>query len=200
MIRLLRGTVIIKGKDHLVVEVGQTAATIAGGIGLKVFVTLPAVAQAAIDSNILLHTYLQVREDALTLFGFETEEELEIFELLLGVNGVGPKVALSTLSTFSPDALRLALASEEPAVIAQVPGIGKRTAAKIILDLKDKVKAPAGELEAFAQTTNDDSEVIEALISLGYSVVEAQRAVQKLPQDVEGIEERLRLALSQFTN
>ena len=200
MIRLLRGTVVATGKDHLVVEVGQAAVALASGIGLKVFVTLPTLAQATVDSNILLHTYLQVREDALTLFGFETEEELEIFELLLSVNGVGPKVALSTLSTFSPDSLRLALANEEPAIIAQVPGIGKRTAQKIVLDLKDKIKAPAGELEAFAQVTNNDGEVIEALISLGYSVVEAQRAIQKLPKDVEGIEERLRLALGQFNS
>ncbi|OUC05477.1 ATP-dependent DNA helicase RuvA, partial [Litorilinea aerophila] len=104
MIRLIRGTVIAHGKDHLVVEV-------ANAVGLKIFVPEPTRTQAASGATIVLHTYLQVREDALNLFGFATEEELEIFELLLGVSGVGPKVALSTLSALSPDALRLALAN-----------------------------------------------------------------------------------------
>ncbi len=146
----------------------------------------------------MLHTYLQVREDALTLYGFESEDELAIFELLLTVSGVGPKVALSTLSTLSPDALRLALSNSEPGVIARVPGIGKRTAEKIVLELKDKVKVPASGVEALAQISAADAEVIDALVALGYSIVEAQRAVQLLPKDVTAVEERLRLALSGF--
>lgn len=146
----------------------------------------------------MLHTYLQVREDALTLYGFESEDELAIFELLLTVSGVGPKVALSTLSTLSPDALRLALSNNEPAMLARVPGVGKRTAEKIVLELKDKVKAPASGVEALAQISAADAEVIDALVALGYSIVEAQRAVQTLPKDVTAVEERLRLALSGF--
>ncbi|HAJ38629.1 MAG TPA: Holliday junction branch migration protein RuvA, partial [Chloroflexi bacterium] len=124
--------------------------------------------------------------------------ELAIFELLLTVSGVGPKVALSTLSTLSPDALRLALSNSEPGVIARVPGIGKRTAEKIVLELKDKVKAPASGIEALVQISAADAEVIDALVALGYSIVEAQRAVQSLPKDVMAVEERLRLALSSF--
>lgn len=203
MIRLIRGTIAAIGKDYLVIEVGQSSSAsptaIATGIGLKIFVTGPTLAKYQTDSSLLLHTYLQVREDALSLFGFETEEELDIFEQLLSVNGVGPKVALSTLSTLSPDSLRLALANEEAAIIAQVPGIGKRTAQKIVLELKDKIQAPVGDLVILAQTTDADSEVIEVLTSLGYSLVEAQRAVQQLPKDVTSVEERLRLALSQFS-
>lgn len=195
MIRLVRGTIISVGKDYLVVEIGGGAA---GGIGVKVHAPAPTLAQHAADSAILLHTYLQVREDALTLFGFETEDELEMFELLLGVNGVGPKVALSTLSTMTPDALRLALINEEPGLVARVPGIGKRTAEKIVLELKDKVRQPLGMLPGLGSASNADSEVIEALIALGYSVVEAQRAVQGLPKEAVGVEERLRLALSRF--
>ena len=90
------------------------------------------------------------------------------------------------------------MANEEPAVIARVPGIGKRTAEKIVLELRDKVK-PTGDMQSLVQTVDADAEVIEALIALGYSVVEAQRAIQNIPKDVEGVEERLRLALSQFT-
>ncbi len=193
MIRTVRGTVIAHGKDYVVVEIGGAS----GGIGLKVSVAEAVAAQSAHAPVVTLHTYLQVREDALNLFGFQTEDELVMFELLLGVSGVGPKVALATLSNLSPDALRLAVANEEPALIARVPGIGKRTAEKIVLELRDKVKATSG-LQTLVHVADIDMEVVEALIGLGYSVVEAQRAVQKLPKDVEGVEERLRLALSQF--
>lgn len=194
MIRMVRGVVSAKGKDYLVVDVGGASS----GIGLKVHAPDPTVLRLAIDSLVVLHAYLQVREDALTLYGFESEDELSTFELLLTVNGVGPKVALSTLSAMSPDALRLALANEEPALIARVPGIGKRTAEKIVLELKDKVKAPASGFSALAQMLDADVEVVEALVALGYSVMEAQRAVQGLPRDVTGVENRLRLALSKF--
>lgn len=194
MVRTIRGTVTIRQKDLLVIELGGEN----GGIGFKVFVPEPTAARYQEGAAVLLHTYLQVREDALTLFGFESEDELAIFELLLTVSGVGPKVALSTLSTLSPDTLRLALANGEPAVIARVPGIGKRTAEKIVLDLKGKIKAPASGIEALAQLSAADAEVIDALVALGYSVVEAQRAVQAIPKEVVGIEDRLRLALSGF--
>ncbi len=196
MIRQLHGVVRGRGKDHLIVELGQHGA----GIGFKVHVPDPTLAEAHDGAQISLHTYLQVREDALTLYGFSSEDELGLFELLLGVSGVGPKVALSTLSTLSPDVLRLALAQDEPAVISRVPGIGKRTAQKIVLELKDKVHGPSGDLAGLAQAVDADGEIIEALVALGYSVVEAQRAVQNLPPDADGVEERLRLALSRFND
>jgi Holliday junction DNA helicase RuvA len=190
MIRMVRGTVMARGKDYLVIDVN--------GVGYKVFVPEPAALAANSHEELMLHTYLQVREDALNLFGFADAEELAMFELLLAVNGVGPKVALAALSVLSPDMLRMAVAAEEPALIARVPGVGKRTAEKIVLELRDKIKQPSS-LQTIAYATDVDSEVIDALISLGYSVVEAQRAVQKLPKEAEGVEERLRLALSQFT-
>ena len=190
MIRMVRGTVMARGKDYLVIDVG--------GVGYKVFVPEPAALSASTDDVLMLHTYLQVREDALNLFGFAEVEELEMFELLLGVSSVGPKVAMAILGVLNPEMLRTAIASEEPAMIARVPGVGKRTAEKIVLELRDKVKQPSG-LQSFAYATDVDSEVIDALTSLGYSVVEAQRAVQKLPKEAQGVEERLRLALSQFT-
>lgn len=193
MIRMVRGKIASRGKDYLVIDVGGGT----GGIGLKVTVSEPTAFAADIGDTITLQTYLQVREDALNLFGFANEEELAMFELLLGVNGVGPKVALATLSVLSPDALRVAVASEEPGMIARVPGVGKRTAEKIVLELRDKFKGGIG-LQALAQATDVDTEVIEALIALGYSVVEAQRAVQKLPKEAASVEDRLRLALGQF--
>lgn len=194
MIRSVRGNVLQSGKGYLVIEVGSAA----GGVGLRVSTTEVTSTQYKQGDSVLLQTYLQVREDALSLFGFPTDDELAMFELLLSVNGVGPRVALATLNTLSPDALRLAIANEEPALVARVPGVGKRTAQKIILELKDKVGGSTGGFSGLVQVSNVDSEVLDALTSLGYSVVEAQRAIQKLPKDAVGVEERLRLALSQF--
>jgi len=194
MVRTVRGRVIARQKDLLVVDIGGPD----GGVGLKIYVPEPTAAQHHEGAAVSLHTYLQVREDALTLYGFETEDELSVFELLLTVSGVGPKVAMTTLGALSPDALRLALTNNEPAVLARVPGIGKRTAEKIVVELKGKIKPPASGMEALAQLSAADAEVIDALVALGYSIVEAQRAIQALPKDVSAVEERLRLALSGF--
>lgn len=198
MIRSVRGIVLHQGKGYLVIEVGAATAGGGGGLGFKVFTSEVISAQFQAGDGVLLHTYLQVREDALSLYGFLSEDELSMFELLLGVNGVGPRVALATLNTLSPDMLRMAIANDEPAIVARVPGVGKRTAQKIVLDLKDKVSSSSMPISGFTHISNVDSEVIDALTSLGYSVVEAQRAVQKLPKDAVGVEERLRMALSQF--
>lgn len=194
MIRSVRGNVLQSGKGYLVIEIGSAV----GGVGLRVFTTEVTSTQFKGGDSVLLQTYLQVREDALSLYGFPSDDELSMFELLLSVNGVGPRVALATLNTLSPDNLRLAIANEEPALVARVPGVGKRTAQKIILELKDKVGGSAASFSGLVQVSNVDSEVIDALTGLGYSVVEAQRAIQKLPKDAVGVEERLRLALSQF--
>jgi holliday junction DNA helicase RuvA len=196
MIRTVSGRVIAVGKSHLVVEVGASGA----GIGLRVFVPEPTLARYRVDMPVTLHTHLQVRENDLSLYGFESTEELSIFELLLNVNGVGPKVALSTLSTLTPDALQLAVANKEPALVARVPGVGKRTAEKIVLELQGKLTPTGSALEQLAHTIDIDSEVFDALTALGYSIIEAQRAVQKIPAGVVGVEERLRAALSQFSD
>ena len=194
MIRQVRGTVAAVGKSFFVIDVGSSG----GGIGLRVFVPEPTLARFRAESRITLHTYLQVRESDLSLYGFENDEELAVFELLLGVSGVGPKVALATLSTLTPDALRLAVSNKEPGMVARVPGIGKRTAEKIVLELQGKLSTVSDDLVGLASAIDADSEVIDALTGLGYSVVQSQRAVQQIPADVVGVEERLRVALSSF--
>ncbi len=194
MIRQVRGTVTAVDVNFLIIEVGHPGA----GIGLRIFTPEPTSARYRAGDNLLLHTYLQVHENDLSLYGFEELDELAIFELLLGVSRVGPKVALAVLSTLSPDALRLAVANEEPAVVARVPGIGKRTAERVVVELKGKLEPAAGELAELATAIDADAEVMEALTGLGYSVVEAQRALQQLPADVTEVEERLRMALVQF--
>ena len=112
MIRIVRGTVVARDNDHVIVDVGGAG----GGIGVRVFVPEPTAVEAQLNRSISLHTHLVVRENELSLYGFLTEDELHIFELLLGVNRVGPKVALAALSTLTPDTIRVALANNEAAV------------------------------------------------------------------------------------
>ena len=194
MISSLRGTVLnTQPPQSLVIEVG--------GVGFRV--NVPASVFDEIDGvgrTAFLHTHLLVREDALTLFGFSTEEQRSLFELLLTVQGVGPRLALSVLSTLSIDLLRRAVSSEQADVLDRVPGVGRRTAEKIVFSLKDKLGAATG-LATLTAATDVDTEVLAALTALGYSVVEAQAALQSIGKDKgTSTEERIRLALQYFSS
>jgi Holliday junction DNA helicase RuvA len=189
MIASLEGRVTARLKDSLIVNVG--------GVGLRVLSTQPLLAELRLGDPILLFTHLIVRDDDLSLVGFASEDELSVFEALITVTGVGPKSALALLSFMSPDALRLAISQEQPDMIARSPGIGKKTAQKIVWELHDKV-GTADVPEGLAALTEADAAVVDALTALGYSIVEAQRAVQGLPRDVTDVEERLRRALASF--
>ncbi|HNB51873.1 MAG TPA: Holliday junction branch migration protein RuvA [Anaerolineales bacterium] len=191
MIATLHGKVVYKEKDSLIVEIG--------GVGLEVAVPAPLRDRTANGDTVTLYTYLVVRENELSLYGFETREEKEFFELLLGVSGIGPKTALSTLSTLNPDSIRRAVFHEQPEVFSRVPGLGKKTAQKVLLHLQDKIKA-VDSLSPVAAMTDADTEVLEALTTLGYSVIEAQAALQAIPRDApQDVETRLRLALQYFS-
>ena len=141
-----------------------------------------------------LFTHLVVKETELSLYGFDSEEDLRLFEILLDVNGVGPKVGLSILSTLSPDVLKGAIAREETAVLQRVPGIGKKTSERIMFHLRDKLDLTA-EVGAMPFISDVDADVIDVLTSLGFSIVESQMALQNIPRDVTGIEARVQLAL-----
>jgi Holliday junction DNA helicase RuvA len=191
MIASLSGRVQDKNPDSLVIEVG--------GIGLQVFVPATWRDEARIGETLFLYTHLVVRQDAFSLYGFETREGREFFNLLLGVNGVGPRMALAILSTLSTDAIRRAVFHEQAEVFGRVPGVGKKTAQKILLQLQDKIKPEIG-LEPGASFSDVDGELMDALIALGYSIVEAQAALQSIPRDTpEDVETRLRLALQYFS-
>ena len=192
MIGSIRGIVEKKGKDFQLIQVG--------GIGLKVFVPAYVAEESTrVGEEVKLLTHLHLKENELALYGFVQEEELELFEMLISVPGVGPKAALSLLSHLSPSALQEAIASEQASILTRVPGIGSKTARNIVFHLKDKIRvtAPAAVSPALARA---DEEVIAALTSLGYSLVEAQRAVQSVPKEVTEVEERLRLALAYFAS
>lgn len=191
MITSINGRILEVYPDSLVVGLG--------GIGLQVFVPAPSRERLRPGEETFLYSYLVVREDALTLYGFETRDERDLFVLLLQVNGVGPKLALTILSALSPDAIRRAVLHEQPEVFNRVPGIGKKTAQKILLQLQDRIPSVAG-LEPATMITDADTEVLAALTALGYSVVEAQAALQSIPRDTpQDVEARLRVALQYFS-
>jgi Holliday junction DNA helicase RuvA len=173
------------------------AVVVVGGLGYKIFVPHNTLMKLDHD-NVFLHTHLVVREDSLTLFGFSSPVERSLFETLLTISGVGPRVALSIMSTLSIDNLRNAVVSDRAEILTRVPGIGKKTALKILFELKDKLSIG---LEAIPASMFDDlnSDVLDALVALGYSIVEAQTAIQALPPDApDSVEERVRLALQYF--
>lgn len=189
MIDRLFGQVIAKTDNSLTVLVG--------GVGLRVIVTR-AVLTNLTGHEVDLYAYLAVREDALTLYGFHSEAEREAFEALIKVNGVGPRLAVAILNTLTIEILRDAVARDNPDVLTRVPGIGKKTAQKITLELKDKAGWKLG-LEAVPAYEDVDADVLAALTALGYSIVEAQSALQSIPRDApKDVEERVKLALDYF--
>ncbi len=191
MIATLRGEISQIEENALIVEVG--------GVGMRVFVPAPMRTNAKAGETMFMFTHLVVREDALTLYGFESQADRDLFNILLGVDGVGPKVALSVLSTLTIDTIQRAIFADEGDLLNSVPGVGKKTAQKMALHLKDKLK-PTDALAKIAAMADYDSEVLAALTALGYSVVEAQAAIQSLPKDApKEVGERLRVALGYFT-
>jgi Holliday junction DNA helicase RuvA len=182
MIALVSGTVAVRRADHVVVE--------CAGVGYRLSVSAETLRHVpAVGKQVLLHAHLVVRDDALQLYGFATEEERELFLMLLGVQSVGPKVALAVLSGGPPRELLAALAAGDSARFQAVPGIGKRTAERIIVELREKVGASLPE-RAISISRSDDPRSIarEGLIGLGYSVQEADELLDGIsgerPEDL----------------
>jgi len=191
MIATLRGEITQIEDNAIIVETG--------GVGLRVFVPAPLRTRMQAGEATMLYTHLVVREDDWKLYGFETKTDRDLFVTLLGVDGVGPRTALAVMSGTTLDVLQRAVFGDEPDLLGRVPGVGKKTAQKIVLYLKDRLK-PSETVQAVAAMSDADSEVLAALTALGYSVVEAQTAIQSIPKDAsQDVEERLRLALQQFS-
>ncbi len=187
MIASIQGTILKIEPGGLVINVG--------GIGVRVLTARNVLENIGGTGRIItLHTHLIVRETELTLYGFQSEEDLQLFEVLLGVNGVGPKVALSILGTLSPELLKSAIMREDTAVLQRVPGIGKKTAERIMFQLRDKLDLSAIST-AVPLVSDVDADVIDVLTGLGFSIVEAQSALQHIPREATDINERVQLAL-----
>ncbi len=184
MIARLEGKVIAVEEEYVILGVG--------GVGFAI--NLPTNVTVQVGDRAMFHTYLHVRESELTLYGFMDADDKVLFEMLLSVSGVGPKAALSLMSTLSSDTLRRAILNQQPEVLSRAPGVGKKTAGAVVLHLKDKIKRQAGPAAAIAE---DDADVIAALTALGFSIVEAQRALQQLPRDEAlTLDEKIRRALA----
>lgn len=193
MIDRIIGKVVDKRSDHIVVQ--------AGGMGYAVYLPIIGISRVPLGEDVLLYTHLQVRDDAFMLYGFNNEKDRELFHLLITVSGVGPKVAIGILSGYESESIISFIRNEDVRSLMKAPGIGKKTAERILLELKDKVDGfeVSGELEAAAPlaTTSAQDEAYDALMSLGYSANEAKSAVSEAEGDE--VEEILKSALKKLS-
>jgi Holliday junction DNA helicase RuvA len=191
MIASIKGKLESLGSDFAIIDVG--------GIGLRVY--LPTSTLSILGSSggdVKLYTHLHLREDNITLYGFASNEELELFQTLINVSGLGPRMALVMLSAMDIEQLTMAIATGSTELLTGIPGIGKKMANRLVLELKDKIGA--GLITApLAGLAQENADVLAALTSLGYSVSEASRAVANLPREQGlSLEEKIRLALGYF--
>ncbi len=199
MIAYIKGTLEIKTKGYVVIEVN--------GIGYKIFMAENAMEKLGIiGEKVQVHTYMRVREDDISLYGFLTNEELRMFELLLGVGGIGAKGALAILSNITPSKFALAVISNDIAILKKIPGIGPKTAQRVILELKDKLKkeqqvtseTSEKEISSFGQAIAEDEKITEAVSALqvlGYSRREIAETLEKLDLSTLSVEDIIRKSL-----
>ena len=188
MISRVLGTVAQVGVDDVVV--------VYGGLGFKVFIVPPLASELHKGDEIELYTHLIVREDALTLYGFKTEEERKVFEILMSVTGIGPRIGLAALSVFSPNDLRRAVADQDTATLSRIPGVGKKVASRMLVELGDKLGLPAQLPEASAPSAGVlEAEVKAALIGLGWNETKAENVLSELGGNGLNASDLLRAAL-----
>ena len=199
MISYIRGELAAVEKEKVIVDVG--------GVGYGIYMPGQAMGLLPQPGNeVKIHTYLNVREDAMQLFGFLTRDDLEVFKLVIGVSGIGPKGGLSILSQLTPDDLRCAVLSGDVKALSAAPGIGTKTAEKLIIELKDKlniedVLTHAADSSAAAVPVNNggiQSEAVQALVALGYGSTESLRAVKQVELDNPTVEDVLKEALKKM--
>lgn len=198
MIYSLNGTLIYTDINTAVVE--------CGGVGFKCFSTLTTLRKLPqVGSKVFLYTHMNVREDAMDLYGFADTEELRCFKLLISVSGVGPKAALAILSELTPEKLAFCVSAGDSKSITRAQGVGPKTAQRVVLELKDKLKVDVPESSdnsdfgtISSTAAGNAGEAISALVMLGYSQTEASNAVSKLPQDLS-VEEMIKRSLRQLS-
>ncbi len=190
MIARIEGTIKHLSDKFLIVDVS--------GLGYKVFALPDTLSSCKLDDKVILWTYHAVRENSMDLYGFKDMEELGFFELLLDVSGIGPKSALSILSIASIEILQKAIVTSDTSYLTKVSGIGRKTAEKIVIELRDKLKSHGSIKEG--TSLRDEGDVIEALKSLGYSQGEARDVMKKIPASIEGSNARIKEALKILGN
>lgn len=202
MLAYIKGSLEMKYKNYIVIDVG--------GLGYKVFMSENSInSLGEIGESIKVHTYYRVREDDISIYGFKTQEELKMFELLLGVSGVGAKSALVMLSCIEPSEFAIAVVSNNVKLLTQVPGIGTKSAQRIILELKDKLKSEQSELNEeklknqqsiSAQVTENIQEAISGLMVLGYNRKDIEKAFKHLDVENLSVEDLIKKGLILLTS
>ena len=191
MYSYIKGKIEHKASDYLVIE--------NNGIGYRISTALSTLEKLVIGQEAKIHTYLHVREDAFSLYGFLTPEELRVFELLISVSGIGPKVANSVLSTLSPSKFSLAVITSDVTALKSVSGVGLKTAQRVILELKDKLKTEQSivemDLSFIDNSSENHNEAVDALQVLGYSRIEAIKALKGVESKDLSVEDAIKFAL-----
>jgi holliday junction DNA helicase RuvA len=187
MIASLRGTLQAIREGSVIIDVG--------GVGYQVHVGATLLGEIGrVGQVVELYTHTHVRENEIALYGFTSLAELDLFQMLIGVSGIGPRTALAILSSFSPETLRSAISQGDALALTRVPGIGRKTAQRLLLDLKDRIGVPAG-LTAAESLGPADADALNALTALGYSLLEAQSALAAVPKETQALDERIMAAL-----
>jgi len=189
MIGHIEGKVIFKGEKYAVLDVG--------GIGYKIYAGADTLKKLGSEKT-SFWTHLHVKEDALDLYGFSNQSELEFFELLISISGIGPRSALGILAVAPVDTIKRAVGSGDTTYLTKVSGVGRKTAEKVVLELKDKMGF--GKNGVSNEEFKDDADLVEALVALGYSQRDAREMIQKIPKDTKGRENRLKAALKLTKN
>ena len=186
MISYLKGTILNKNIKSITLLVNQ--------IGYRVFITQPLLQKIKVEKEIELYTYLRHKEDSMDLYGFKTKEELGFFELLLTISGVGPKSALGVLEVATLSSIKKAILRDDPSILYKVSGVGKKTAERIVVELKNKLDSlPVGEKEI--SLDDSDTEAFDALAGLGYSDHDIRPTLKQIPEDITQTEEKIKKAL-----
>lgn len=188
MISHIKGKVILKKEKFIIIS--------AGNVGYKVFVMSGF---GKVGEEIELFTYLNVREDLLALYGFKEYKELELFELLISVTGIGPKVGMGILSLADPETIKIAIAKGDSSILTRVSGIGKKTAERVILELGNKFTISDVEnMEDKTREIGNHSDALDALVSLGYSASDAKRALANISPEIKDVGEKIKKALKEL--
>ncbi len=189
MIAKLKGKIEYLKNNYAVVDVS--------GVGYKVYLSAYTFGKIAGMSEVNLFIYTYVREDTLALYGFLNQEELEMFELLISISGIGPKAGMGILSIATPKTIQAAILNEDSSILTKVSGIGKKTAERVILELRNKV---ADLSTSEKDEVSVDADVLEALISMGYTITEARDALKAVPKDVKDVSARVKEAMRNLGN
>ncbi|MCK4592499.1 Holliday junction branch migration protein RuvA [Candidatus Parcubacteria bacterium] len=188
MISHIKGKVILKSENFIIVSTGN--------VGYKVFIVSDL---GKIGEDVELFTHLNVREDALVLYGFLEYKELELFELLISISGIGPKAGMGILSLADPETVKIAIAKGDSSILTKVSGIGKKTAERVILELRNKFSISDVEnIEEKTKEIGDHSDAVEALVSLGYSSAEAKMSLSNISPEIKDVSERIKMALKEL--